>query len=127
MKKTILLILTFLMIGLTAAPAAAAKHDDFKAIQKAVKHNPNYEEGREVRWFKVEIMDGHSHAGKLKITLPVAIIELVLSLGDTRHVRLDDGECEVDLRALWKELKKAGPMALIELRDDDALIKIWLE
>jgi hypothetical protein len=126
MKRTALIIMAILALGL-AAPAVATPGNDFQSFQKAVKKNPAYKEGREVRWFKVEIMDGHSHAGKLKITLPVALIELVLSCSETRHVRLDDGDCEVDLKALWKELKKAGPMALIELRDDDALIRVWLE
>jgi hypothetical protein len=126
MKRTALIIMALLALGL-AAPAVAAHDNDFQSIQKAVKKNPAYREGKEVRWFKVEIMDGHSRANKLKITLPIALIELVLSCSDTRHVRLDDGDCEVDLKALWKELKKAGPMALIEIRDDDALIKVWLE
>ena len=126
MKRTALIIAALLAIGL-AAPAIAAPGDDFQSFQKAVKRNPHYEEGREVRWFKVEIRERHSREAGLKICLPVAIIELVLSCGDTRRVRFDDGDCEVDLRALWKELKKAGPRALIELRDDDALIRVWLE
>jgi len=126
MKRTAIMIMVLLALGL-AAPAVSAHGDDFQSFQKAVKRNPHYEEGREIRWFKVEIRERHSREAGLKISLPVAIIELVLSCGDTRHVRFDDGDCEVDLRALWKELKKAGPMALIELRDDDALIKIWLE
>ena len=126
MKRTAIVIMALLALGL-AAPAVSAHGDDFQSFQKAVKRNPAYEKGREVRWFKVEIMERHSREGKLKITLPVALIELVLSCGETRHVRFNDGDCEVDLKALWKELKKAGPMALIELRDDDALIRVWLE
>jgi len=127
MKKTSLAILALLMIGLAAAPAVAANHNDFKAIQKAVKQNPNYEEGREVRWFKVLITEGRSHEAKLKITLPIALVELVLSCSDNRHLKYHDDDCEIDLKALWTELKKAGPMALIEIQDDDAIIKVWLE
>jgi hypothetical protein len=132
MKRTTIIILALFGIGLLAAPAVAANRNDFKIIQAAVKKSPNpeYVEGREVRWFKVLISDSKSNDAKVKLTLPVALIELILSCDATRHVKFDDGrrgQCEVDLRALWRELKKAGPMALIEIEDDGAVVKVWLE
>jgi hypothetical protein len=130
MKRAIfaaIAVLAVLAIGASAAPVIAAHEDDFKAIQKAVKQNPAYEEGKEVHWFKVLITDSKSNESKVKITLPIALIELILSCDDTRHVKVDGGKCEVDLKALWAELKKAGPMALIEIEDDGAVIKVWLE
>ncbi len=42
-------------------------------------------------------------------------------------MKVDDGECDIDLKALFAELKKVGPMALIEIEDEGALIKVWLE
>jgi hypothetical protein len=132
MKKTAIAILALFLLGAAAPPAAAADHRDFKVIQAAVKKSPNpeYVEGREVRWFKVLITDSRSSDAKIKLTLPVALIELILSSDATRHVRFDDGKrgpCEVDLKALWTELKKAGPMALVEIEDDGAVVKVWLE
>ena len=132
MRKTTIVILALFVIGALAAPAAAASRNDFKIIQAAVKKSPNpeYVEGREVRWFKVLIQDSKSGHAALKLTLPVALIELVLSCDDTRHVKFDNGRhgnCEVDLRALWTELKKAGPMALVQIEDEGAVIKVWLE
>jgi hypothetical protein len=132
MRKTTIIILALFVIGALAAPAAAANRNDFKIIQAAVKKSPNpeYVEGREVRWFKVLIRDSKSGQAALKLTLPVALIELVLSCEDTRHVKFDDGkrgQCEVDLKALWTELKKAGPMALVEIEDEGAIVKVWLE
>ena len=113
-------------------PPPAANRNDFKVIQSAVKKSPNpeYVEGREVRWFKVLITDSKSSEAKVKLTLPVALIELILSCDDTRHVKINDGKygrCEVDLKALWTELKKAGPMSIIEIEDDGAVVKVWLE
>ncbi len=132
MKKTIIAILAVFLLGAVTAPAAAANRNDFKIIQAAVKKSPNpeYVEGREVRWFKVLITDSKSSQAKVKLTLPVALIELILSCDDTRHVKIDDdkyGTCEVDLKALWMELKKAGPTALIEIEDEGAVVKVWLE
>jgi hypothetical protein len=132
MKKTIIVILALFVIGAMTVPAVAANRNDFKIIQAAVKKSPNpeYVEGREVRWFKVLITDSRSNNARVKLTLPVALIELILSCDATRHVKFDDGRrghCEVDLRALWMELKKAGPMAIVEIEDDGAVVKVWLE
>lgn len=132
MKKTSIVILTLFVIIALAAPAVAANRNDFKIIQAAVKKSPNpeYVEGREVRWFKVLITDSKSSEAKLKLTLPVALIELILSCDETRHVRINDdkhGRCEVDLKALWMELKKAGPMSIVEIEDEGAVVKVWLE
>ena len=86
MKKIALVILGVFCLGILAAPAAAANHNDFKAIQKAVKKNPAYEEGREAKWLKILITD-------------------------SRHFKVDDGNCEIDLKAVFADLKKAGPSA----------------
>ena len=94
MRKTTIVILALFVIGALAAPAVAANRNDFKIIQAAVKKSPNpeYVEGREVRWFKVLIQDSKSGHAALKLTLPVALIELILSCDDTRHVKFDDGK-----------------------------------
>ncbi len=127
MKKTTLIILAVLGIGLVVAPAIAANHDDFKVIQKAVKQNPAYEEGKEVKWFKVLITDGKTNEAKVKVTLPIALVEVLINCTDSRHFKIDDGNCDIDLKAVWAALKQAGPMALIEIQEDGAIIKVWLE
>lgn len=127
-KISALVILAAVGFGILAAPAgAAATHDDFKAIQKAVKKNPAYEKGREARWLKILITDGRDKEERVSVTLPLALIEAVLKCTDSRHFKIDDGDCEIDLRALFADLKKAGPAALIEFREDGALIKVWFE
>jgi hypothetical protein len=127
MKRTIIALIAVLAVTLLAGPVVAAPRNDFRTIQKAVKQNPAYEEGKEVRWFKVLVTDNKSSEAKVKVTLPIALIELILSSDAVRHVKIDEHRCEVDLKALWLELKKAGPMALIEIQDDGAVIKVWLE
>jgi hypothetical protein len=127
MKKISLVILGIFCLGILAAPAAAANPNDFKAIQKAVKKNPTYEPGREAKWLKILITDKRDKGERVNITLPLSLVELVLGCTDSRHFKVDDGDCEIDLKAIFKDLKKAGPAALIEIRDDGALIKVWLE
>ena len=127
MKKISLVILGVFCLGILAAPAVAANHNDFKAIQKAVKKNPDYEPGREAKWLKILITDSRDKEERVSVTLPLSLVELILGCTDSRHFKVDDGDCEIDLKAIFKDLKKAGPAALIEIRDDGALIKIWLE
>jgi len=128
MKKLALAILVAMCLGVLAAPIpAAAEDNDFKVIQKAVKRNPAYEPGREARYLKILIVDLEHGKERVSVTLPLSLIELILGCTDSRHFKVDNGDCEIDLKALYKDLKKAGPARLIELRGEDGLIKIWLE
>jgi hypothetical protein len=130
MKKTAVAIIAVIALTFLAAPALRAERaNDFQAIQKAVKQNPAYEEGKEVKWFKVLITDTKTGKDKVRVTLPLALVELLLKCADDKDLNFKDRGCDVDVRALFAELKKVGPMALIEVYDKDegALIKVWLE
>ncbi len=129
MKKTAIAIIAILSAAVLAAPAAAARKNDFKVIQAAVKSGAKAEtpEVREPRWFKVLIKDHGSDEAALRITLPVALVEVVLASSDCRRFKVDESRGEIDLKAVWAALKKAGPMALVEIEDDGAVIRVWLE
>jgi selenocysteine-specific translation elongation factor len=128
MKRTTTAVLAVLAFALIAAPVLRAERaTDFQAIQKAVKQNPAYEEGKEVKWFKVLVTDTKTGKDKVRVTLPVALVELLLKCADDKDLNLKGRGCDIDVRALFAELKKVGPMALIEVLDHDELIKVWLE
>jgi hypothetical protein len=128
MKKLALVILAAMCLGILAAPILAAEdHNDFKVIQRAVKRNPAYEPGRDVRYLKILITDLRHREERISIALPLSLIELILGCTDSRHFKVDGGDCEIDLKALYADLKKAGPSCLIELRGEDGLLKVWLE
>jgi len=128
MKRTTIGVLAILAVSLAAVPALTAERtDDFQAIQKAVKQNPAYEPGKEAQWFKVLITDTKTGKDKVRVTLPLSLIELLINCSDDKPMKLNEGKCSVDLKALFAELKKVGPMALIEIMDEGALIKVWLE
>jgi len=128
MKKTTITALAVLALAFAAGPVLASGHgNDFQAIQKAVKQNPSYEKGKEVTVFKVLITDTKSGREEVRITLPISLVEALINCADGRHMRFHDEGCEIDVKAIWADLKKAGPSALIEIRDEDALIKVWLE
>ncbi len=128
MNKPALAVLAAICLGVLAAPVpAAAKDNDFKVIQRAVKRNPAYEPGREARHLKILIVDLKNREERVSVTLPLSLIELILGCADSRHFKVGDGGCEIDLKALYRDLKKAGPARLIELRGEDGLIRIWIE
>jgi hypothetical protein len=105
-----------------------AKEDfDLKTIKKAVKKNPRYRRGQEVHWFKVLIRDGDSRKDKLEITLPLSLVDLLFECTKDKKMNIDCGDYDLNLRKLYKELKRRGPKSLIEIRGEDGVLKIWLE
>lgn len=126
MKKITIFVLLAFVLTLAPSQFLLAKNSDLQAIKKAVKENPNFETGQEVKWFKVLITDTKTNKAKVKITLPVSLIELILEAEDD-HFNIDRDEYDVDIKEIFAELKKAGPMALIEIHKKDEFIKVWFE
>jgi hypothetical protein len=128
MKRLAILILVVFAASLILTNfILAGNEDDFQAIKKAVKENPKYEDGKEVKWFKVLVTDAKTKKDKVRITLPLALVEIFLKAGHKKHMNIHRDEYDIDLRELFAELKKLGPMALIEVFEDDEIVKVWLE
>jgi len=126
MKKITIFVLLAFVLSLAPAHMLMANDSDLQAIKKAVKKNPKIDPDQEVKWFKVLITDTRTKQDKVKITLPISLIELILE-ADHDHFRIDRDEYDVDIREIFRELKKAGPMAIIEICEDGELIKVWFE
>ena len=128
MKKITVFVLALILMGFVGVGAAyAGSDDDFQAVKKAVKDNPQYDPGKEAKWFKVLVTDTRTNKDKVKITLPISLVELFMKCTDNKNLRIDRDEYDIDLKELFAELKKVGPMALIEVYEDDEIVKIWLE
>jgi len=128
MKKTAALMTAVFGLALALGPFALAdSQQDLQAIKKAVKDNPSYEPGTDVKWFKVLVTDMKTNKDKVRITLPLALVEAFVKCADDKHFRIHDGDCDIDFGALLVELKKVGPRALIEVYEDDETVKVWLE
>jgi len=105
----------------------AGSDEDIQAIKKAVKKNPGFDEGKEVKWFKVLITDNKTNKEKVKVTLPMSLVEVFIRCSQQKNLRIDRDDYDINLKELFVELKKLGPMALIEVYEEDETVKIWLE
>jgi hypothetical protein len=129
MRKITILVLTVFAFGCLSGNIQAWEDKDaLQAIKKAVKENPHYSKGKEVKWFKLLVTDDNTRETKVKLTLPIAVIEMFLHACDDEDLRIaNDYGRDIDVKKMFKELKQAGPMALIEIRDKGEVVKIWLE
>jgi hypothetical protein len=128
MKRITVFVLALIMTGFFSTGTIFADcDDDIQAIKKAVKENPQYDPGKEAKWFKVLVTDAQTKKDKVKITLPISLVEIFMKCADNKNLRIDRDEYDIDLKELFAELKKVGPMALIEVYEDDEIVKIWLE
>jgi hypothetical protein len=126
-KKSVFLLIVFISIILIPFNVQAKEDFDLQTIKKAVKKNPQYKKGKEAEWFKLLIMDGDSEKDRLEITLPLSLVDLLFKCTKDKKMNIDCGEYDLDLRRLYKEIKRRGPKSLIEIRGQDGVLKIWLE
>jgi hypothetical protein len=126
MKRCALFVAVAVLFVYLAAPVFAAGHeDDLQVIKKAVKGGHACEPGRAVKWFKVLITDNKSGTDIVKVTLPISMAKLFARCAKDKHLHMD--KADIDVAAALKDLREMGPMTLIEIVDDDATVKIWLE
>jgi hypothetical protein len=128
MKKVASLALIVFLLGVFLPDILLAdSKDDIQTIKKAVKKNPDYKAGEEVKWFKLLVTDNKTKKDKVKITLPISLIETLLKCVDEEDLDFEGDECEIDLKELFAELKRLGPTVIIEIVEDDETVKVWFE
>jgi hypothetical protein len=128
MRKTAVLVLVTVISCLILANLLLSKEDfDLQTIKKAIKKNPRYSANKEVRWFKIIITSKHKKREKIQVTLPLTLVDLFFNCTKEKELKIDCDDYDLDLRKLYKELKKEGPMSLIEIKAEDATLKVWLE
>jgi hypothetical protein len=107
-------------VCLAAPVAAAGNEDDLTVIKRAVRGGHASAPEKGLKWFKVLITDGAS-SDVVKVNLPIFAIGPREHGPKDRHPRGEKGEAKA------RNLKKLGPLILLEILGDDAKIKIWLE
>ncbi len=128
MKKIILpVVLTLSLLLLFGGPLFPENRDDYQVIKKAVKDNPVVEPAKEARWFKILVTDNKTGKEKVKVTMPLTLVEIFARCADSKELRMGKYQGGLNLQELLAELKKVGPLAIIEINEEDETVKVWLE
>ena len=128
-KKIVVLSVGFalLLAAFAAQGLFATAADDYKVIKNAVKTPEPPRAGHKgVQWFKILVVGRDGNHEKVKITLPISLMELMINSCPEKKFNIDHG-CQIDIQRVWNDLKAAGPMALVEVEDRGETVKIWLE
>jgi len=125
-RKRNLLLVIFLMVTFMAATLPVlGSAEEYKVIKRAVKNKKTVKSADEVTWFRLEVTDKTAKKTKVKIRIPLSLVELFADC-EKEAIDLKD-KCKISLKTILKELKKNGPMILIEAECDKELVKIWFE
>jgi hypothetical protein len=153
MKQWTAFTVALALAGTTGAGLAASGEDDLAIVKKAVaspapararearatasqaapapaaEAAPRARTGREPQWFKVRVVDRGTGRKKVTINLPLS---LVRALGDDTidwGCRSDNGDRDkchsVRLSEVLRSLETG--QELVEIEDDEATVKVWVE
>lgn len=126
-RLTVLVLAVALLAGFAGRQAVAQDKGDFQAVKKAVKENPNITPGQEAKWFKILVQDANTKKDTVRVTLPISLVEVFVRCAQNKHVKMNEHDLDLDIGEVFAELKKLGPLALIEVYEKDQIVKIWLE
>ena len=111
------------------APAPTAALDDEGETDRVRPAARRTRKGPEPQWLKVRVTEKGSRRAKVTVNLPIA---LVRALGD--DFPLDFGERRWPRRERERALRLGEVLAmleagqpLVEIDDDEALVKVWVE
>lgn len=127
MKKRIVALGIWLVVFVLTTALFAASADDYKVIKKAVNGPAASAAGQKnAKWFKIVVTGKAGTREEVKISLPISLVEMMIDACAEEKFTVDHG-CRIDIRKIWNELKKAGPLALVEVEDHGETVKIWFE
>ncbi len=116
--------IVLLVVSLTLVFSASLLHgdsaDDFKVIKNGVKGKKG-----KVEFLKVSVYNKKSKKTTVSVKVPLALIDLIAECTE-ENINIK-GKCDIDLKKIMKVLKKHGPMTLVEVDEEDELIKVWFE
>ena len=97
--------------------------DDERAVRGETRRTAN----RDLRWFKVRVTEKGSKRSRVNINLPIALVRALddfpIDIG--RHGGWHDGGRTLRLGEVLATLE--GGQSLVEIDDDEATVRVWVE
>lgn len=123
MKKSLItimfVIITLLMAGTIMYGNSA---DDFKVIKKSIKNSSG-----KVKYLKITVFNKKKRKNTVNIKIPLAFVELISDYtSDSFDINMKSNG-KFNLKKILRVLKKNGPMTIVEVDEEDELIKIRFE
>ena len=107
-----------------AGSVYAEANDDYKVIKNAIKRSKVKSSG--VLYFRVHVKDTKTNRTRVKIRLPLNLIEFLFDSLDENLCIHKSGK-KINFKTVLQLLKKNGPQALIEVAEEESTVKIWIE
>lgn len=108
---------------------AQARPADAPAIESAPSRPVA---NRDLKWFKVRVVEKGSKRAKVTVNLPIALVRALDDFpidighhGGFHHGEFHDGERTIKLGEVLATLE--GGQSLVEIDDDDATVRVWVE
>lgn len=121
MKKNHVLIMVMMVTFLAATfLVMGSSEEDYKVIKNAVKVSSS----GDVTWLKISVFDKKANKETVTVKVPFALLEMFTEGKDELKIK---EKCDVDFKKVIEILKKSGPTTLVEVDEQDELIKIWVE
>jgi hypothetical protein len=124
-KITLAIIAGAALLGPVRLRAESSADDDLTVVKKALQKSPASEPtGAKPQWIHVRVDGKNGKKEKVSINMPLSLVE---ALGDDafvcHHMKNEKGP--IHLADILKSLKSG--QEIVEIEDDEANIKIWVD
>lgn len=119
-KNLVLAVFVFITLIFAGSLMYGDSADDFKVIKNGVKSK-----GGAIKSLNVTVYNKTKKKNTVKIKIPFALVELFSDCAG-EGIKFK-GKHDFDFKKVLKILKRTGPMTLVEIEEDDEVIKVWFE
>lgn len=122
-KFWVWLVLGAFFVTYTGA-VQAYTNDDYKVIKNAVKKSKA--KNSDVMYFRILVKDAKTEKTKVRIRLPLSLIEFFVDTLD-ENVSISRYGKKINFKTVMQLIRENGPQTLIEVTEEDHIVKIWIE
>jgi hypothetical protein len=108
-RRLLALALALPVLALASAPAAAS------------------DSGKDVIWMRVQVNDQGGDHTKVRVNLPLSLIDVVIESIDKGQFMADltHEHPSIDIQKLWGQIRKMQGEDFVTIESDDANVRVW--
>ncbi|HEY3174290.1 MAG TPA: hypothetical protein VGK94_00870 [Candidatus Polarisedimenticolia bacterium] len=93
----------------------------------AVAGAPARASDKEIIWMRVQVFDQGGEHAKVKINLPLSLIEVVIDSIDKREfmAELEEEHPSLDIQKLWRQIRKMEGDDFVTIESDKENVRVW--